>query len=230
MSTAPQGAAIGLFGGTFDPIHIGHLRAAEEVAEALGLERVYFVPSAQPPHKQSSDRGPVAPAQQRLDWVRAAIAENPRFALDAQELERDGPSFTVDTLRVWCERLSPARPTFVIGQDAFAEIATWRSPELVLQMADLAVITRPAAAAGSLARWLPPALAGEIEFAADGGSGRHRRSGSRIRSLEITALEISSSDLRSRLRAARSVRYLLPEAIHDAVVRSGIYGPRDSSR
>jgi nicotinate-nucleotide adenylyltransferase len=230
MSAAPEGGGIGLFGGTFDPVHVGHLRAAEEVAEALGLACVLFVPSAQPPHKQSAGQGPLATAAQRLDWVRAAVAGNPRFGVDAQELEREGPSFTVDTLRVWCKRLFPARPTFVIGQDAFAEIATWRTPEVVLQLADVAVMTRPAAAPGSLERWLPAALAGAFEFASDGRSGRHRESGSRLRMLAITALDVSSSDVRARLRAARSVRYLLPEAIHDAVVRSGVYGPRESSR
>ena len=95
-----RGARVGIFGGTFNPIHFGHLRAAEEVTEALDLQRMIFVPSAQPPHKRSSDEDPIAPAAERLAWVRAALRDHARFEVDAIEVERGGSSYSVDTLRV----------------------------------------------------------------------------------------------------------------------------------
>lgn len=225
MSPAPGAARIGLFGGTFNPIHIGHLRAAEEVAEILGLERMVFVPAALPPHKSAREGDVIAPASARLAWVRAATRGNPRFAVDDLELGRTGPSFSVDTVRTFVSRTSPGSCVFVIGQDAFVEIATWREPRELLRLAHFAVTTRPPVVEGSLARWLPPSLVGEFDLASDGRSGTHRSARTWIRALEITALDVSSSDVRARLRAGRSVRYLLPESTHADVVGSGIYGP-----
>ena len=108
------GEKIGVLGGTFNPIHIGHLRAAEEASEILGLDRMVFVPSAEPPHKEGVDEV-IAPAELRCDWVRRAIADNPRFALDLLEIERPGPSYSVDTLRSFGEQMAPEKPVFVIG-------------------------------------------------------------------------------------------------------------------
>ena len=225
MKPALAPAQVGLFGGTFNPIHVGHLRAAEEVAEALGLERVVFVPSAQPPHKQPAPSDTLAPPNLRLAWVKAAIAENPRFSVDALEIERNGPSYSVDTLRAFSHKLEPTRCVFVIGQDAFVELGSWREPATLLALANFAVTSRPPGLKGSLESWMPRALAKEIEFSADGFSGQHRSAKTWIRTVEITSLEVSSSDIRARLRAGRSVRYLLPEGIHDAVVQSRVYGP-----
>ena len=118
---------VGIYGGTFNPIHIGHLRAAEEVAEALDLERVIFVPSARPPHKCEEPDDPIAAARDRLAWVRAAVAGNPRFEVDDLEVERGGASYAVETLRTLGSRWG--RPVFIIGHDAFVEIDTWREPE-----------------------------------------------------------------------------------------------------
>ncbi len=218
-------ARTGIFGGTFNPIHIGHLRAAEEVAEALDLEQLLFVPCAIPPHKSGAAGDPLAPAEQRLAWVRGAVADNPRFAVDPLEIERGGPSYSVDTLRSVGARTAPEPPVFVIGEDAFREIGDWREPHELFRLAHFAVITRPPATPGSLASWLPEAVRGELELAADGGSASHRQSGTRVCGVEITALDISASDVRRRLREGLSVRYLLPESVRRAVERSGIYGP-----
>lgn len=213
----PKG--IGVFGGTFNPIHMGHLRAAEEVAEALELEKVLFVPSAEPPHK---DERALAPAALRLEWVRAAIDGNPRFEAEPLEVERGGPSYSVDTLRALGERVAPGRLVFIIGRDAFAEIGGWREPEALFELASFAVMTRPPALAGPLAEWLPPLAARLFELGED-GVGRHRAAGTWLRLVEISALDVSASDLRARLREGRSVRYLLPEAIRRAVLESGVY-------
>ena len=218
-----RAARIGIFGGTFNPIHLGHLRAAEEVLEILALERMLFVPSGEPPHKSPSASDPIAPAARRLAWVRAAVAGNPRFAVDALEIERAGPSFSVDTLRAFAPRLAPERPVFVIGEDAFAEIGTWREPEALFTLAHFAVITRPERPARAADHWLPERVRGEFELAGDGGSARHRRAGTWARRLEIAALDISASDIRARLRCGRSVRYLVPETILEAILSSKVY-------
>ena len=214
---------LGVFGGTFNPIHLGHLRAAEEVTEALGLSRMLFVPSADPPHKTAE----LAPAKQRFAWVEAAVADNPRFAADPIELERSGPSYSVDTLTALSEREAPEELVFVIGDEAFAELGTWRDPRRLLTLAHFAVLARPPGkgrrGTTRLADCLPEALAAEIELDANGTTGRHRRAGTWLRLLEIVALDVSATEVRSRLRAGASVRYLVPEAVREDIVASGLY-------
>jgi nicotinate-nucleotide adenylyltransferase len=218
-----RAARVGIFGGTFNPIHLGHLRAAEEVLEALGLERMVFVPSGEPPHKTGSERDPIAPAELRLAWARAAIAGNPRFAVDALEVERGGTSYSVETLRTLGKQIAPDLPVFVLGVDAFAEVGTWREPEALFTLANFAVITRPGRAAEPASHWLPARVEGAFELSHDGRSARHRAAGTWARLLEIAALEISASEIRARLRSGRSVRYLLPETILEAVLQSRVY-------
>ena len=220
------GSGIGVLGGTFNPIHLGHLRAAEEVSEILGLERMVFVPSAEPPHKEGVDEV-IAPAKLRCEWVRRAIADNPRFALDLLEIERPGPSYSVDTLRSFGERLAPEKPVFVIGQDAFAEIETWRDPSTLFTLAHFAVITRPPVGGSSLAEQLPARFAQQFDLDREGEFGRHRTAESWIRWIQISALEVSSTDIRRRIREGRSVRYLLPAAVRREVTSSGVYAERN---
>jgi nicotinate-nucleotide adenylyltransferase len=220
---------LGVFGGTFNPIHLGHLRAAEQVVEILGLDRMLFVPAADPPHKREEA---LAPAELRLAWVRRAVAGNKRFEVDPLELERRGPSFSVDTLREIGARVAPERPVFVVGSDALAEMGSWREPETIVELAHLAVMARPspapsgesaAGAPGPLLRRFPAALAAAFSFDPGGSSARHRRAGTWARFVAIEPLDISATDVRARLRAGRSVRYLVPESIHEAVVESRVY-------
>ena len=219
----------GILGGTFDPIHLGHVRAPLDAKRQLDLERVILVPSATPPHKVGTDAAPVAPAELRLEWARAAVAQEPGLEVDDLELRRAGKSFTVDTVREIGARTAPEKPVFLIGDDAFALFATWRKPAELMRLAHFAVLTRPPRTEGQLKDWLPEALRDELDFAADGDSATHRTVGTWTRLLHIDALEISSSGVRARLRAEGSVRYLLPEAIRDAVVESGIYSHGDES-
>lgn len=216
--------AVGVYGGTFNPIHLGHLRAAEEVAETLGLARVVFVPSATPPHKPHDDD--IAPAADRCAWVRLAIEGNPRFALDSLEVERGGASYLVDTLRALREKHAPAELVFLVGSDAFAEMGAWRAPRELFALASYAVMARPPLRGGHLARWLPDAVKDDVAIEPDGQRGRHRSAGTWLRIVEIAGFPLSASDVRLRLRQGRSVRYLLPEAVREAVLASGAYGSR----
>jgi nicotinate-nucleotide adenylyltransferase len=216
---------IGIYGGTFNPIHFGHLRAAEEVAETLDLERVLFVPSATPPHKLEEPGDSIAPAADRFSWVQLATQDNPRFGVDDVEVARGGTSFLVDTLAALRTKLGPATElVFIVGSDAFAEMGAWRAPRELFRLAHYAVIARPPLRDGHLARWLPEAVRDDVEIAADGRTGHHRSAGTQIRLVEIAGLAVSSSEIRRRLQAGRSVRYLLPEPVRRAVLTSGAYG------
>jgi nicotinate-nucleotide adenylyltransferase len=216
---------VGVYGGTFNPIHVGHLRAAEEVSEALDLERMLFVPSADPPHKKGPHEA-LAPAHDRLAWVERAVADNPRFAADPIEIDRGGRSYTVDTLRALADR-EDAELVFTVGRDAFAEIGTWREPETLFTLSHFCVTTRPPARKETLRELLPPLVRGAIELAPDGLSGLHREAGTWVRLLEITALDVSASEVRRRLRDGRSIRYLVPESVRPAIAASACYA-RDS--
>lgn len=220
-------ARVGIYGGTFNPIHLGHLRAAQEVAEALGLQRVWFVPSGQPPHKP--DRGPdgdeIAPARERLAWVCDAVAGNPLFDVEPLEVERDGPSYLVDTLATLGARFAARdeRAVFVLGRDAFQEMGGWREPQRLLTLADFAVTTRPPVRTGSLRDWLPECVRDDVELEPDGLAATHHEAGTRIELVGISALDISATDLRARVRAGRSLRYLVPDSVRESIEKSGAY-------
>lgn len=227
-------ARIGVYGGTFNPVHLGHLRAATEVAEALELDRVVFVPSGQPPHKRSDDGDPIAPAAQRLGWVRDAVALDPRFSLSTIEVDRTGPSFLVDTLAELGRQLAPARIVFLLGRDAFQDLGSWREPRRLLTLADFAVTTRPGSDARSpagddLREWLPGVVRGDFAVDASGRTATHREAGTRIELVSITALDISATDLRARVRSGRSLRYLVPEAVRESIEKSSAFAAAGAS-
>lgn len=222
-------ARTGVFGGTFNPVHVAHLRAAEEVAEALGLARMLFVPAADPPHKRDDGADPIAPASDRLAWLELATAGNPRFSVDRLEIERGGTSYSVDTLHEIAARPSLGRPVFVIGWDAFIEIDTWKDPATLFALADFAVMTRPPVSDASLRAFVPSCVRESARVAADGRSAE-LAGGGWIRLVTLTALDVSASAIRARLREGRSVRYLLPEEARGAIEASGVYGtPREAS-
>ena len=224
---------VGLFGGTFDPVHRGHLHAAEEMRRALALDRLIFIPSARPPHKSGANGEPIAPARDRLAWLRQAVAGRPGFEVDAVEIERSGPSFAVDTVRSFRERGGTRPPVFVIGSDAFALIGTWREPEVLFELADFAVMTRPPFSDATLVDWIPDPVRAAFTLSADGQSARHRLAGTSIHRVEIPALDISSSSIRNRIARGEAVDELLPEGIGCTVLESRHYesdGPAGLSR
>ncbi len=218
----PAGARIGIFGGTFNPIHIGHLRSAEEVRETQGLDRILFVPSAQPPHKRAAG---LVSAAHRLAMVRLAIAGNPSFRVSPIEIERGGRSVSVDTLRALRVRLPRARFAFILGIDAFREIATWKDYRSIFTLCDLVVTSRPPVRAAALRAALPVAVHSEFCYRPASRTLEHR-TGNQIVFQRLSDLDVSASALRDRLLHQQSIRYLVPTSVERYITRHGLYAPR----
>jgi len=208
---------IGVFGGTFDPIHLGHLRVALDALQLLGLDQLRFVPLAQAVHR----RQPVASSAQRLAMLQAAIAGQAGFSVDTRELERGTPSYTVDTLDSLRRELGPDLPIcLVIGADAFRGFADWREPARILRLAHLVILTRP----GHDHRPDPrlQQLVGPLDYASEPGMLRSAAAG-RCLPLAVSALEISATDIRERRHQHREIRYLVPDSVRDVILREHIY-------
>ena len=193
-------ARVGILGGTFDPVHIGHLVVADDAAAALGLDEVWFVPAGQHPLKGARVE---AAAADRWAMVCAAIEGNPRFrALDA-EIARPGPSYSVDTVRMLRERHPDVAFFFLIGTDVAAELHKWKEPETLARLATLTVLSR--------------------------GGERPRVEGSGCPvpcvTVEVTRVDISSTEIRRRVREGRPYRYLVPEAAYRIIRERGLYRP-----
>ncbi len=212
---------IGLLGGTFDPIHYGHLRLAEELAEALELAEVRFLPTGTPPHREA----PAAPSQARLDMTRLAIAGNPRFVLDEHEIHKTVPCYMVDTLELLRSELGSERPlTLFLGADAFLGLATWHDWHRLFTLAHLAVAHRPGFDPATWQAAMPAALAGELARRHSSTPGDlHAAPAGRIFLREITQLDISASRVRALVAARQSARYLVPDAVLDYIDRHHLY-------
>lgn len=209
---------LGVFGGMFDPVHYGHLRAAFEIREALALEKVRLVPAADPPHR----RQPVAAGPARLAMLEAAIGDSPWFEADDRELRRGGRSYTVLTLEEF-RREQGARPlVLILGLDAFLGLPTWHRWEELLGLAHLAIAPRPGTVlprGGALACLLAARRAADPQAFATVPAGR-------IYVNEGTQLEVSSTGLRATLEEGRDPRYLMPEAVRRMILETGIYARR----
>jgi nicotinate-nucleotide adenylyltransferase len=206
---------LGVLGGTFDPIHVGHLRLALETLEQLSLEQVAFVPCREPPHRAAPSR----PVEFRLELVRAAIAAEPRFCVDERELERPGPSYTIDTL-VELRGEEPQRPLcLLLGMDAFLGLPTWHRWTELSDYAHIVVAHRPG--------WVPPGdgVLGELLAARRTAdvTGLHEQPSGRVVIVPITQLEISATALRRGLADGRDPRYLVPDAIRERLLAADVY-------
>lgn len=186
---AGESGRLGLLGGTFDPVHIGHLVVAQDVVEALGLDRLLVVPAGRPPHREA-----VFPARRRLDWVRQAFDGDDRIVVDDLEVRRSGPSYTVDTLEE-IRRRSPGELYCVIGVDQLRVLDEWRAPGRIASLATVAVMSRGGEDPGELRDEV--AVPFEV--------------------VPVTHVELSSTRIRRRLERGRTVRYLVPEAVRPSV-------------
>lgn len=198
---------LGILGGTFDPVHVGHLALAEAARTAFDLDRVLFIPAAVPPHKPG---GAVAAAEDRLAMVRRAVDAAPYFAVSEVELERQGPSYTVDTLADLQQRHPDAELYFITGADEVLALDTWHEPQRLLQLARFIAATRPGFDLSRLAQMesrLGPVARG------------------RLLPLEWLELGLSSTDLRRLLSEGRSVRYLVPELVVEYIEERRLYRP-----
>jgi len=186
--------ATGILGGSFDPVHHGHLIAADRAAEALGLDTVLFVPSRVQPLKPA---GPAAEDRHRVTMLRLAVQGHARFVVDTCEVDRPPPSYTVDTLRHLRQRWPDERLVLLLGADAAAEFPRWRAADEVARLAEVAVLTRPGA----------PEVASAF-----------------VRHVVATpAIEISASDIRARCLTGKTIRYLVPDPVAQYIARHGVY-------
>lgn len=218
---------IGIFGGTFNPIHVGHLRSAEEVGEAQALDRILFVPSGSPPHKAWHG---VASATHRVEMVRRAIAGNRRFRLSTVETERRGHSYAVDTVRALAAAAPSTRFAFILGLDAFREISTWKSYATLFELCDLIVTSRPTGQPETrLLELLPVAARGDFWYQPDSTTLSHR-SGHQISFQQLTDLDVSATRIRERVAAGLSVRYLLPRSVEQYIRRHSLYSKKGLAR
>ena len=202
-----KGTRVGVLGGTFDPPHVGHLWLATLAADTLSLDRILLMPAAQPPHKRGRR---MSSATERLLMARLAIAGDPRLELCAVEMERPGPSFTVDSIAE-LQRLRPEDElVLVMAADSLAQIDTWREPERLLELVHWAVGPRPGSE-------LPSRVTLRERF----GSAA-----ARIHLLEGPALDVSASEIRRRVAVGRAIRYLVPRAVEEMILDRGLYRGR----
>ncbi|MFT3907365.1 MAG: nicotinate-nucleotide adenylyltransferase [Steroidobacteraceae bacterium] len=207
---------IGLFGGTFDPIHFGHLRTAFELWQALKLDEVRFLPTGNPPHREA----PLASAEQRLAMVRAAVAGQKSFVVDDREIRRSGVSYSVDTLTELRGEYPERSLCLLLGMDAFLGMPNWHRWRDIFELAHVIVAHRPG--------WKAPMTGPLGELMVDRGTGSvrelHSARAGRVYVHGVTQLEIASTDLRSLITTGRDLRYLVPEAVRDIILDSGCYG------
>lgn len=195
---------LGVFGGTFDPIHLGHLRAAESARESLGLDLVTFVPAGTPPHRPQ----PVSSSRDRYAMVALATSGHPQFDVSDVELEREGPSFTVDTLKALQDAHTEDRLVLIVGSDTLPEMGSWKDPELLQSRCTIAVVGRPP-------------LEEQPKGAAHGAQPAPVELA--VTRVDGPQLPLSATAIRRQVREGRSIRYLVPEAVAEYIQKRGLY-------
>jgi nicotinate-nucleotide adenylyltransferase len=194
---------IGILGGTFDPPHVGHLILAEYSAEALELDHLFFVPAADPPHKQGETKTPV---YHRLAMLQCAIADNARFSLSRIDVDRPGPHYSLDMVRIVRDEFPQSDIYFVMGGDSFRDLPTWHNPQALIALCTIVVMRRP-----------------YDHIRPDMHEAILPRLATRVILIDAPLLEISSTDIGERLRQGRSVRYLVPDTVLTYINENNLY-------
>lgn len=206
---------IGVYGGTFDPIHYGHLRPALDVLNQLKLDHVRFIPCFIPVHRAH----PQVSSEQRCQMIELAIKDQPKFILDKREIERQGPSFMVDTLCSLKADFPQAVLVLMMGTDAFSKFLSWHESEAILELANLAIMHRPKEplpSQGKLAQWLDERLVTQLTLSPQQSAGQ-------IVEVEVTQLDLSATRLRELLKQGESTDYLMPQTVIDYIKQHKLY-------
>jgi nicotinate-nucleotide adenylyltransferase len=205
----------GLFGGTFDPVHLGHLRCAEEVLELFALDTILFIPTHVQPLKTGQE---ILPFQHRAEMLRLAIEDNPSFAISDIEERRGGRSYSVETVRHFFDAAPKGTELyFILGQDAFHEFQMWKEWKDLLRLCNLVVMTRPGYETKNLEGVLPPDMMSLFDYE-EGADGFRGPAGRFVFFRTLTLMDISSTDIRDRVREHRSIRYLVPDPVRDYIL------------
>ena len=213
----------GLFGGTFNPLHNGHLDTLRAVLEMFGLDRVYLIPCAIPPHKSSSG---LAPGNERLEMINASIRHMPEFFSSAIELERGGPSYTIDTVREFKKRDTDRADFYLIlGSDAFLEINTWERFSAIFDEIPIIVMTRPGSGDNfkELAGFIQREISSDYRFSEKSNTFVHKRGKQSIRIAEVPLIDISSTRIRNLIRSGKPFGHLVPPPVEKIIVEKGLY-------
>lgn len=230
MAPSKESVRCGILGGTFDPIHMGHLRSAEEIRERLELSEVLFVPSARPPHKEPAN---VIDPAHRLRMTELATADNEAFSVCSLEIDRPGPSYSIDTIRnLQEERGLQADLYFILGADALMEIHTWKDVPGLLQSAHFVVTSRPGYPIQELLHNLEKTVTSQwpaFEFQTNVSPSfgvetlQTETSDKSILLVPITLLDISATEIRNRVKSGRSIRYLVPASVEQYIYQHSLY-------
>ncbi len=201
-----MGRRLGVFGGTFDPVHVGHLIMATELRYRLGLDHVLFVPAGDPPHKPDL---PLTPINDRLRMLEIAIGRSPAFSIDLVDVERAGPSYTKETLALLSRKFPDDELVFLMGEDSLQDLPTWRSPELILQLAEIGVGARPGIDVDldELFAVLPAARG-------------------RVSVVEIPLIGVASRDIRNRVRTGEPISYQVTAGVEQYIIGKGLFLPK----
>ena len=206
---------IGVFGGTFDPVHLGHLRPALDVFQQLGLQAMHWIPNRLPPHRQT----PATNTEHRLQMLRLAVQSVPGFVVDTRELDREGPSYMVDTLESLRQEFADTPVCLVLGQDAFNDLSSWHQWQRLLTLAHIVVCTRPGyqyPSQGELLELMEKQCVQTTE-------ALHKEKAGRILLQPVTLLDIAATRIRQLVQQGNSIRYLVPDAVCDYIESHGLY-------
>lgn len=210
---------IAVMGGTFNPIHIGHLRIAEEARDAFKINKVIFIPTYLPPHK---DNGSIISPEHRLEMVKLAIKENPSFEASDIEIKRGGRSYSIETLKALRKTYPGTDFSFIVGSDSFNDITTWCEYEELFKLTNFIVVPRPGYPVKKIGEVLPVELARKFWYDAERDVYANSFN-TFISYLETTLFGISASDIRKMIKDGKSTRYILPEEVADYIIKNKLY-------